>query len=665
MSGLGGKDSKSTDISRTDKTKRLFGPLRPRLANLKRNMYNKTRNGWQSLGTSTTKKPVYAGFLVILHHKSSSQEVKKCKKTQKKKMSSVQNILSFFRAAISQVQSGHGERPRSTSEPGRGRVCFSYRDHGFCKLEEKCRFVSTHRFAKLCLNGDQCNRRMTDCTFRHPEGEKEEKVERQPAATRPRQPAGETARDVGGVCFSYRDNGTCNYGDNCHFSHRVAKTSCRFVDQCSRRMTDCIIRHAEVEKPREKLGQQPAATRPPPAAETARGVGGVCFSYRDSGTCKRGDKCDFASSHRVAKTPCRYGDQCTRRMTDCTFRHAETAKTQAPPPSTRQPKGSRGTIHYVTSKRVESPAPARCREKLFFMDRVYRFEGNLVTCSRGDKAAAVITVPAPALFVSKLGTVFYEPGLKLPVKEGLCWTHDRDLQLLPKPLPLSLPDASHYELRGEWVMFFVPYDGEHAKGLYQQLRLYRFNADKLQWEHHSSWTLRDHYLNAAVVSGRFLLLSWWPYQDEVWRALHEQSRTVLQNLRQLEERDASIRLLGQENIELQRQLGEQKLQAERKRQEHMAELAREQQRHEQERRRWEAERRQRLMWQDPIHLYVLNRTTDRFVQVLDYHKGADSLDLLSWGAEEEGSEGNMYITAQGYELEFGSRRHPAGPPLKA
>eukprot|EP00808_Paulinella_micropora_P009717 g80146.t1 len=523
-------------------------------------------------------------------------------------MSSVQNILveSLLRAAIYQVQSG--ERP--ASEPGRGR-----------------------------------------------------------AATRPPQTAGETARGVGGVCFSYRDSGTCKHGDECRFasSHRLAKTPCRYGDQCTRRMTDCTFRHVETAKTQ---APPPSTRQPKGSRETARGVGGVCFSYRDSGTCKHGDECRFASSHRLAKTPCRYGDQCTRRMTDCSFRHAETAKTQAPPPSTRQPKGSRGTIHYVTSKRVESPAPARCREKWRFMDRVYRFEGNLVTCSRGDKAAeavAVITAPAPALFVSKLGTVFYEPGLKLPVEEGLCWTHDRDLQLLPKPLPLSLPGvpkATHYELRGEWVMFFVPYDGEHANWLYQQLRLYRFNADQQRWEQHSSWTLRDHYLNAAVVSGRFLLLSWWPYQDEVWRALHEQSRTVLQNLKQLEERDASIRLLGQENIELRSQLRQQELQAERKRQEHMAELAREQQRHEQERRRWEAERRQRLMWQDPIHLYVLNRTTDRFVQVLDYHKGADSLDLLTWGAEG-GSEGNMYITAQGYELEFRLKAPPSGPATQS
>jgi len=88
-------------------------------------------------------------------------------------------------------------------------------------------------------------------------------------------------------CHSFRDTGRCRYGDECRFSHDGASNS----------------EYGSYQQPRRDNGGRfgrPSGGDGYGGSSGGYGMrggssgGGVCFSWRDSGSCRHGDDCRFS-----------------------------------------------------------------------------------------------------------------------------------------------------------------------------------------------------------------------------------------------------------------------------------------------------------------------------------------------------------------------------------
>lgn len=164
-----------------------------------------------------------------------------------------------------------GEPVQAPERQDRGE-CFNFRDNGECDHGDLCRFshgpddarprggpeVCRNYLQGRCANGDACHRLH--------EGTPEVYV-----------PTPRRARTKGkGACFAWRDDGACERGDDCLFSHGETGAEDAGGDY--------------EEEPRKRRTR--AAPKGP----------GECFSFRDEGKCEYGDECRFAHGG-VAPTP--------------------------------------------------------------------------------------------------------------------------------------------------------------------------------------------------------------------------------------------------------------------------------------------------------------------------------------------------------------------------
>ena len=246
-------------------------------------------------------------------------------------------------------------------------------------------------------------------------------------------------------------------------------------------------------------------------------------------------------------------------------------------------------------------------------------------------------------------------------------THNADLTPLatgPEELNLGKPPAkvTHFSFQGEFVFYYTPYDGPWAKTghFFQTVTILRFNANKQAHIKVGDYSLDGHYCNAAVGSGGYFVLSWWPYEDEAIRAIWEAGKQTREKDRmiralqlELASKDIAIQRRDEKLNEVQQQLQRERKQrewleqkerarreeAERKKQEwlerrQLREAAREQAiRAARERaERNHADRIERFRLKDPIHIYALaggaaGNSAKDWTLILDYHKGAHSLEL--------------------------------------
>jgi len=269
-------------------------------------------------------------------------------------------------------------------------------------------------------------------------------------------------------------------------------------------------------------------------------------------------------------------------------------------------------------------------------------------------------------------------------------THSLALEELDEPLPLVLevPDnATKFQFQGEFVFFFEPYPGTWAKEHYKNVIVHRFDQDLQKYRQVGEFSLEGHYCNCAVAGGRYLVLSFWPYEEEAVRTIWEglrvarkmeaeiQAKTkTIESLRGelttkeshighlkecINEKDAQITQLKNEIARLKNALHQknsyiaqqqERLKAQKeaaaarqeaylrqKAERAQAALARRQQREAEQmwrrqRQNQERARQERLRLRDPIHVYVLEEGTSGFCKedwklVVDYHKGAHDLYL--------------------------------------
>jgi len=109
-------------------------------------------------------------------------------------------------------------------------------------------------------------------------------------------------------------------------------------------------------------------------------------------------------------------------------------------------------------------------------------------------------------------------------------THSLDLQRLDKPLSLDLgdvpPGATKFQFDGEFAFFFKPYPGAWATEHFESCTVVRYSSKTMSHKRVMQKSLAGHYCNAAVGKGGFIVLSWWPYEEEAMRAIHEGAKSL-------------------------------------------------------------------------------------------------------------------------------------------
>jgi hypothetical protein len=253
-------------------------------------------------------------------------------------------------------------------------------------------------------------------------------------------------------------------------------------------------------------------------------------------------------------------------------------------------------------------------------------------------------------------------------------THSAEtLERLSEPRVLELPDvpsANQFLFKGEFAFFFDPHPGAWGKDYARRVTVTRWSASAGKHVVIATQELEGHYCNSAEGCGRFVALSWWPYNEEAVRRNHEanaverkQQQQIDSLKRQVAARDQKLSKLGQK-LEAQRttirQQGKQ-LEAsasalESERAQHASTKASEQslrqyasrladqaaQREreiESMRQQQQYNRAERLRLADPIHLFAMREgasgdSAEDWQLVLDYHKGAHELEITAPAAED-------------------------------
>ncbi len=286
------------------------------------------------------------------------------------------------------------------------------------------------------------------------------------------------------------------------------------------------------------------------------------------------------------------------------------------------------------------------------------------------------------------------------VFNNLKYTHAPDLELLDKTVDLRLTPprrATMFSFQGEFVFFFTPYPGPHAKEYFKEVHVFRYNAGKQKHVKVGTWSERGHYVNAATAQGKVMVISYWPYNDEACRAIWEgarrerslgkviknQGRTIKKQNARIQNLDSKVVRLRSANSRLRREkaealrqkraayaqmLTERKTARRRVREERQARLIAQQREREARRDAWQARRAERVAraaaaaarrrserWRmlDPIHIYVADGSgaaRSDWTLVLDYHKGAHDLELGP--AHRDGTPRTLFITENKNRFEF-------------
>jgi archaellum component FlaC len=152
-------------------------------------------------------------------------------------------------------------------------------------------------------------------------------------------------------------------------------------------------------------------------------------------------------------------------------------------------------------------------------------------------------------------------------------THTLDLQELVTPIDLQIEwpaSCTLIQFQGEFVFAFEPYPGTWAKKHFRSVTVLRFDAGACRYRKIANYALEGHYCNCAVAAGRYMVLSFWPYEEEamrtVWECLHldystgktlKKTAAEITSLHtQLQEKEAELSTMKSEMSFLHKQLQE-------------------------------------------------------------------------------------------------------------
>jgi hypothetical protein len=150
------------------------------------------------------------------------------------------------------------------------------------------------------------------------------------------------------------------------------------------------------------------------------------------------------------------------------------------------------------------------------------------TITKGHKA---YTFDSPDVFFwPGRGYIPFDSRKMYSVTDTLYVTAGPQLDELSSPDELKLPrpvGATAFRYSGDRILFFVPYQlsfGNH----YERIVMYRLTDPrrsgggpggpnpKVQYVEEARFNLKDNYINSAVATKSYLLISYWPYNvDEI------------------------------------------------------------------------------------------------------------------------------------------------------
>ena len=274
-------------------------------------------------------------------------------------------------------------------------------------------------------------------------------------------------------------------------------------------------------------------------------------------------------------------------------------------------------------------------------------------------------------------------------------THSLGLDELAEPQALQLQapaSATQFQFQGEFALFFTPHPGTWAKEHFASVAVHRYDQRAHCHRAVRDFSLDGHYCNSAVAAGRYIVLSFWPYEEEavrtIWdclrvtrlleKELGAKERTIKQLRAKVDADAETIASLKQSVAKLRGQLKDAHAQAARARQDARAARKayatanralyqkRQELRAERDNRRaaqaqvramrrtQERQRNERLRLRDPIHVFAQQDGTSgleggHWHHVLDYHKGAHDLSLSEPGV---GGEQHLVVTEHDVAFHF-------------
>jgi len=109
--------------------------------------------------------------------------------------------------------------------------------------------------------------------------------------------------------------------------------------------------------------------------------------------------------------------------------------------------------------------------------------------------------------------------------QEMLYTSTKDGKQLPEPSPLDMDKfpkkATKFQFQGQFAFAFTPHPGPWAGDFFQSVDVYMFDPEKQRHVHIGQWSLANHYVKSVCANGRFLVISFWPYDEEAVRALYE------------------------------------------------------------------------------------------------------------------------------------------------
>ena len=266
------------------------------------------------------------------------------------------------------------------------------------------------------------------------------------------------------------------------------------------------------------------------------------------------------------------------------------------------------------------------------------------------------------------------------VKARILVTHSHTLEMLATPLQLDLDypeEATNFQIQGQFVFSFQPFIGSWAKRHFKVATVHRFDSRLGKFKTIGNYSLDGHYCNCAVAAGRYIVFSFWPYEEEamrtIWECLkltREMDKTLKAKTKECAELKEQLDAKTKYCDELERQLSNNESQIEnlqfnlrhqfiqfRQVQVQFQEARRDatvarrgatvarrdamlakreaqesENKYLQMQQRQERARNERLRIRDPIHIYALQEGKsgnyrEDWQLVVDYHKGAHDIEL--------------------------------------
>lgn len=276
--------------------------------------------------------------------------------------------------------------------------------------------------------------------------------------------------------------------------------------------------------------------------------------------CKRGNQCSNASCTLPHPFVCGFGVNCRKLVKgSCKFYHpTKDSVTLAPQATNQLPGAGTETLCRFTTGCTRS----NCKFAHPFDCKHGGECPEIGSCKFRHGSMAQVPVVVRISKDCKYGTSCSNKGCTFPHPNGrlskpletakVLVTHTLDLKPWPTDvnviLPMEFPiEAREFHFQGDFVFFFVPYSETWGKKHSKAVIVHRYNKEAEVYELLGQYSLDGHYCNCAVAEGRYMVFSFWPYDEEALRAIWGYLRIQRKLQKRLEKMERELQL-GQKEM---------------------------------------------------------------------------------------------------------------------